>query len=195
MGMASIYEWEGVIRWVLAHASGDAWAIARALEVEVYAVKGLRQAACAGVAEGRDVVGYRASLPRPYANHGIVHEIGHIFMKRLGVEDSEEGADYIAAGVLMPTNEFRARLREVGEDPTQLALPFGVTETSAALRLGEVNDVPVAVVAPLIVRVRGPEEWNWGPDPVVRQLSCTGGPGIVKAKLRDDRKRVWLRAS
>ena len=193
--MASVYEWEGVVGWLLDHASGDGWAIARALDVDVYAVRGMRQAACTGVADGRDVVGYRASLPRPYANHGIVHELGHIFMKQLGVDDSEEGADYIAAGVLMPAVDFRARLREVGEDPTQLALPFCVTETSAALRIGEVTGAPIAVVAPLNVRVRGPEEWVWGPDQVVRQLSRTGGPGIVKAKLRDDSRRVWLRAA
>lgn len=193
--MTGVYEWEGVVRHINARASGDGWAIARQLQVEVHAVRNLRQLAVAAVCEGRDVVGYRASLPRPYANHGIVHEIGHIFMKRLGVEDSEDGADYIAAGVLMPAKDFRVRLREVGEDPTQLALPFGVTETSAALRLGEVNGVPVAVVAPLIVRVRGPEEWNWGSDPVVRQLSRTGGAGVIKAKLRDDSRRVWLRAA
>lgn len=192
--MGSRYEWEGVVRWILSHGEGDAWQLARALGVEVFAVRNMVSEESVATFQGRELLGYRASLPRPYANHKLAHGLGHIGMRRLGVADSEEGADYIAAATLMPSAAFRDCLGEFGPDMTRIASAFCVTETSAALRLGEVNDVPIAVVTPAIVRVRGPEEWEWGPEGVVRHLSKTGGPGLIKARLRDDRKRVMLRA-
>lgn len=40
---------------------------------------------------------------------------------------------------------FRTRIRQVGHNMAQLALPFAITETSAALRLGEVEGLPILV--------------------------------------------------
>lgn len=99
-------------------------------------------------------------------------------MRREGLADCEEAADYIGAAIQAPRQAFRARLRAVGQDMTQLALPFAITETSAALRLGEVEGLPLAVVAPKSVRVRGPAEWVWPDAETLRTWTRKPVPGL-----------------
>ncbi len=192
--MSSAYEWEGVARWLRGDRTGSARSLARRHEIDVYAIPGLRPLGVLGNQGDRVVIGYRQSLSEPYAEHSIRHELGHWAMRKCGVTDSEEGADYIAAATAMPSAAFLACFRSVGDDLPQLALPFGVTETSAALRLGELLGEALAVVAPLSVRVRGPEDWVWPDTETVRRWARAGRPGLKKTRLRDDRRRVVLRA-
>lgn len=156
----------------------------------MFRVPSLVSAATISRVAGDTIIAYRASLPEPYAQHAIAHEIGHWALERCGVDDSEEGSDYIAAALLMPRAAFVQRVREVGVEPLQLALSFGVTETAAILRYGEVMGAPLALIAPATVRVRGPESWVWPDEPTLRKAAVTGLPGLAKVRLQG--KRVAL---
>jgi hypothetical protein len=160
----STYEWEGVAEWL---GQGRPSAIARAHGLRVERVTNMITDGSIARVAGETIISVRASAPDP--RWTLAHELGHWGMLRCGVKDSENGADYVAAAILMPRTEFRARLREVGADLAQLALPFGVTESAAVLRMGEVDHRPLALIAPHRVRVRGPEEWVWPDERAIRK--------------------------
>lgn len=119
----------------------------------------------------------------------MAHELGHFGLQALGYANTEDNANGVAAALLMPVASFRARMREVGPDPRQLALPFRVTESAAVLRYGELSGQPLVLVTPQRVRVRGPEEWVW---PSEERLRRGRVPGLAKVRLRDDWRRVAL---
>jgi hypothetical protein len=188
-------DWEWVAGWVLERSQGDAWQIAAGLGIEVQRVLGMLTIGALARYDGRTIIGVRKSLPKPYAAFAIAHEIGHWALRQVGSEDSEAGADYIAGALLMPRSAFLGRVRDVGANPEQLALPFGVTQTAAMLRLGEVHRQPLALIAPHTVRVRGPESWTWPDENTLRGWGRRGGPGLAKVRLSDDTRRVALLAS
>jgi hypothetical protein len=136
------------------------------------------------------------SLPRAYALFAVGHELGHWLLRRHGVQvdDEERAADYLGGALLAPRRAFIAARRAVGDDLAELAEAFSTTETGAALRLGEVIEQPLAVVAPQRVRVRGPESWVWPDESTLRRWARRPAPGLRKVRLTDDPRRVVLDA-
>lgn len=138
------------------------------------------------------------SLSPAYELHAIAHELGHWLVRRegLGTGDlrEERMADYVGAAVIAPRAAFRAAYRTFGEDLPMLAERFGITETGAALRLGEVTGQPLAVVSPQQVRVRGGNgEWVWRDEHTVREWERRPIPGIRKVRLTDAPRRSMLK--
>jgi len=128
----------------------------------------------------------RAGLPAAITQWVIGHELAHFVRgPSCAGPDEETACDYIAAAVQMRWHVFAARLREVGHDYRQLALDFGTTETSAALRIGEVTGRPIAVVLPARVYARG--ELASMPDDRVRTLAAAPWPGVRKVRITDAR--------
>ena len=103
----------------------------------------------------------------------------------------EDICNTLAAALLAPRRAFTRRHNEVGDDWEQLAIPFGMTQTSAALRAGETEDIALAVVSK-IMRTRGPEEFVWPSEPTIRGWVRRTPPGLAKTRLTDDPKRVVL---
>lgn len=126
----------------------------------------------------------------------LAHEVAHVHLRRGGwvggYREGEDAADAIAAALLMPRRAFaRATRRLGGRAFVGLASTFHVTQTAAALRVGEVDRVPVAVIAPTHLRVRGPD-WAWGLEGELRALARAGRPGLHRSRLTDDAGRVVL---
>lgn len=136
------------------------------------------------------------TLSREYALHAIGHELGHWLMARHGGDvHDERAADYLGAALLAPRSAFIAAHRALGDDLPALAEAFSTTETGAALRLGEVHRIPLAVISPALVRLRGPEEWVWPDESTLRRWARGRAlPGIRKVRLTDDPRRVVLDA-
>lgn len=136
------------------------------------------------------------NVPMPAALFYVGHELGHWLLRRHGVQvdDEEAAADFLAGALLAPRRAFVGAVREHGHNLRALADAFDVTETAAALRLGEVLHVPLAVVAPTRVRVRGPEAWIWPPEPTLRGWARRPVPGLRRTRLVDDPRRVVLEA-
>lgn len=168
--------------------------LARALGIDVAYVTGMVDRGGLAQHSGRWFIGVRRSLPDAYREHTIGHELAHWWARTNRVVDSEEQADYVGAALLMPRGALFERIRAIGYDFAELASSFAATETAVALRLGELEREPLAVVAPSSVRVRGPEEWVWPDGDTVRRWARNGCPGYSKERLRDDRRRVVLRA-
>lgn len=142
---------------------------------------------------GEYVIAVRRGLARAREQHTIGHELAHWLFERDGYDgaDLEDACDFVGAGLMTRRRPFTRRAREVSLDFRQLAHDFDTSETMVALRVGETLDVPVAVIAPLSVRVRGPE-WGWPPPDQIRRLARAPVPGVRRAPLTDDRRRVAL---
>lgn len=146
--------------------------------------------------DGERRVAVKKGIPLRYARFFVGHELGHLELERIGyVGDKgasvEECCDYYAAALMAPRPATRALQRVFGFDLPSIAKAAGSTETWAALRVGEVMRQPIAVVAPR-VRVRGPEEWVWPDESTIRGWVRRLPPGLAKARLRDDPRRVAL---
>ena len=141
-------------------------------------------------AEYRIVVS--SKLPPAYQRFYAAHELAHWMLREEGLDDRDEAAaDYLGAALLAPRRAFISAVRN-GLDLPTLADIFGLTETGAALRLGETTGRPIVLVAPASVRVRGPEEWVWPPEPTLRTWARKGRPGLARTRLVDDPRRVML---
>lgn len=137
----------------------------------------------------------RKGLAPARLRFAVAHELAHWALGdcSTGV-DLEARCDALAACLVAPRRAFLHALRETDRYHL-LAERFATTESCVALRLGEVTGEPLALVAPLSVRVRG-EAYVWPGERELRALAAKPRtPGIRKAKLRDDRRRVALRAS
>jgi hypothetical protein len=144
---------------------------------------------CLAVVQGERRIYVRTGLEPVRLRWVVAHELGHL---ALGLDsssrDNEDACDAFAAALLLPRRAYQAALREVGVSYTKLARWFVTTESCAALRLGEVTDVPLALVAPARVRTRG-ADFAWPAELVAGRI-----PGVRRATLRDDRRRVVMRA-
>lgn len=117
----------------------------------------------------------------------VLHELSHW---ELGPDATEDECDALAAALLVPRRAFLAAMSECGDDLAKLAACLDVSESFAALRLGEVTGEPIALVSPERVRVRG-EIWGWPDERVLRE----GAAGLRRIRLTDDRRRYVLTAS
>ena len=139
----------------------------------------------------RRFIGVRASLRGPAAEHVIGHELGHyaLNLERYTGDDTERCCDYIGAAIMTRRRPFARSAAGRERDFAALASDWETTETMVALRVGEVMGLPVAVVTPQQVRARGGE---WPDERRLRELARTGGPGLARVRLTDDRRRVAL---
>lgn len=162
----------------------------------VRAVPNLIEHASISALGDRTIIAVRKSLPKEYSRHAIAHELAHWICDREGVtcnsgDELEVVCDYVGAAIHMRRGPFRRRIRDVGHEPRQLALDFGATATSAALRIGETDGVPLAVVTPSSVRARGPDSWQWPDAGTIRAWTRRDVPGVRKVAL-EDRRRIAL---
>jgi Zn-dependent peptidase ImmA (M78 family) len=139
----------------------------------------------------------RRGLSIERRSFAIAHELAEWWLRvreKYQGEDVEHAANYIAAAILSPRRAFRLALEQFGHDFSELAGAFRVTETHVALREAELARLPRAVVSPALVRVRGPEEWVWPEEEVVRRWARRAPHGLRKVRLSDDPRRVVLDA-
>lgn len=135
----------------------------------------------------------RGRIDRERKRFALAHEIAEWALRSELDECIEDACDVIAGALIAPGRPFAARRREVGHDWEQLALPFGMTQSSAVLRVGETGGPPLALVAK-IVRVRGPESFMWPDVATLRRWAIKPPPGLAKTRLTDDRTRTALLA-
>ncbi len=133
------------------------------------------------------------------------HVLGHWLLQRHGYAVFfsacfERDADYLAAALLAPKPAFLAAYAELGPDLPALAARFSMKEVGVALRMGEVLELPIAVISSpdrlrQRIRLRGPENWRWPDERTLLEWAEVPKPGIVKIRFTDDPSAVMLDAS
>lgn len=154
-----------------------------------------------GAAASRLVHGQRRIMVRQGLAPGcltwaVAHELAELALLEEGYfgRDIEQLADTIAACLIAP----RAAVRQIaaGLEPEEqmvaLAEAFRVTDTCAALRIGEVFGTPIVVVASK-VRARG-DAFGWPAEHELRRLGRAKAlpVGVRRLRCRDDRRRAVL---
>lgn len=144
--------------------------------------------------DGRYTVLLRSKVSRERKRFALAHEIAEWALRGVVDEQIEDACNAVAAALLAPRRAFLAQANDVGETNwEQLALPFGMTQTAAALRAGEVLGMTLAVVRPGLVRVRGSESWVWPEEGRIRAWATgDAGPGLRKAPITDSPRRMAL---
>lgn len=135
----------------------------------------------------------RRHLPPERVNFLIGHELGHWLCQREDYreDDIEETCDGLGAAIVAPRRGFLRLLRVHGEQLSELGAAVRATESLAVLRLGETTGMPLALVAPVRVRVRG-AEWAWPAETEIRRLARRPAHGLRKIRLGDDPRRAAL---
>jgi hypothetical protein len=152
------------------------------LELEPRAPRG-----CHELIEGNTVY-YDPSNPRWIAT--LFHALGHRAVRFAGSEIQDERLVIaVAARLTVPVIAFRRALR-AGLGRHSLAQQFGVNETCAALRYGEVTGDPVAIITPRRIYAAG--EWPWPAADVLRRMVRERHRGIRAERMRDP-QRVLVR--
>lgn len=153
-------------------------------------IDGLRTPATLAKVGGVWRIYVRPGQPPRVLAWAIRHEVGELCLKRARYcePDAEDLANQIAAALSAPRRGYGRACAELGPDFAALADDFGLTQTSAALRYGEVTGTPVAVLTPRSVRVRDAGDWRW---PSVQQIR-RGLPGMARVELTDAPQRVAL---
>lgn len=125
-----------------------------------------------------------------------LHELAHYL---LGPGGSEDDCDALAACLLAPRPAVERALEEIAHRDakpakvySEIGAWFRCTDSFAAMRHAEVTDAPLALITPAKARVRG-APYPWPRD--LGELARTPGPGLRKARLRDDPQRVAISAS
>jgi hypothetical protein len=150
--------------------------------------------------------GLRIFVPpdHPDLNFAVAHELAEWGLRDIarfgGTHASKElAANYVAAALLAPPATVRRAHAHFGERLRPLAKAFGLSQTSAALRLAEVLCDERAIVTRsgnVILRSQG--SFPWGDVPIVSvAFGHSRWRGVSRAKLRGgiDEGRVALRAS
>jgi len=143
---------------------------------------------------GRERIGIKRGLPKPYALFFVGHELAHVVLERERFdagEHLEAACDYLAAALIAPAPSVRALYRTFGYDLEAIAKKTRSTQTGAILRIGEVEHVPLAAISPRLVRVRG--ELVWPDERTIRAWARGERPGLQKVPITDGgRGRVAL---
>lgn len=187
--MFSLPDIEGEVRWVFDHLGIDDETPPPILEVAKKLIGTPVLTVPFRVLHGDGQLAKVNGEPRIYVRSGltpkrlrwaVAHELGHHILKLdSSTLENEDAVNAFAAALLVPRRAFQLALRETGPklSYTKLARWFATTESCAALRLGEVTDVPLALLAPERTRVRG-SEFTWPPQ--------MNGPGVTRNRLGDD---------
>lgn len=136
-----------------------------------------------------DTIRVRRRLSPERETFAIAHELGEWAARREQRADAEQFADHIAACIVAPHPAFTRAARALDEDLTALGAAFVASESLVALRIGETEGAPMALVTPLRVRIRG-SAWSWHDERTVRALAERGADGVRCVRLRDDPRRV-----
>lgn len=159
----------------------------------VIRVPNLRALGALSRVNGESVIAVRGSLDVHRREHTVGHELAHWYFEREGYEgeDLEACCDFVGAAIQTRRSVFRGAARS--RDWAQLAFDFAATETLVVLRFGEVTGVPIVVIAPHLVRVRG-DDFSWPHESEIRRQARGTNviPGIAKIRLTDDRRRFAL---
>jgi hypothetical protein len=142
--------------------------------------------------EGSWRIYVRRGLPPERAGFAVAHELAEWRVRAEG--GTEAACDALGAALITPRPAF---LRALGRSQTvtEVAATFGSTESLAWLRIGEVTGTPLCLVAPTTVRVRGrPYAWPANENEL-RGLAKGRRRGLVKTRLRDDKKRTAVVAA
>lgn len=198
--MADEHDIEGEAAWLLRdfdRAPGARALVARHLgDGAILSVANMKGGdACLIMLHGRPTICVRRKLSPTAFRWAVLHELAEWHLQRVDYRgaDVEHVAEALTAALVVPRDAYRRARRERGESWEQLALDFMATQTCVALRHGEVTGEPLAVVAPATVRVRG-REWTWPDEGGLRRLAREVRPGLRRAVLTDDRRRVVLLA-
>jgi hypothetical protein len=106
------------------------------------------------------------------------------------IETGREDAS-LAGYLVAPTEAFGRRLAHVGVELPELAQPFAITETCAALRVVEVGARDGVVVTP--ERVYRPGRLlSWADDATVRSIARGTPRSVRKVRASDEPGRVAL---
>lgn len=134
----------------------------------------------------------RSDLPKTKRAFTIFHEVGHW---AIGRESTEAQCDALAAAMLAPRDAFLAAVERHGFRLPRLARCFYTTESCVALRLGEATGLPLALVTPTAIRLRG-SAYSWPSESRMRELvRAPRTAGLRRCRLRDDEGRAVLRAA
>jgi hypothetical protein len=149
--------------------------------------------ACTAWLHGQPRIVVKRNLTPEQVQHAVGHELAHLLLgRRCAAELSLELAcDYLGAALIAPRPAVVAMHRALGLDVRAVAGELVVTQTCAALRLGEALTLPLAAIGPR-VRVRGPEEHMWPDEPVLRRWATRPPKGLAKVRITDQPGRVLL---
>lgn len=172
----------------------DVWhpsRLAIAVGLAIHVVPGLYEL---GRLVNHQLIEVREGLPQWVTEWIIGHELAHFIRgSRHGDAREEAACDYIAAAIQMRRRVFIKRARELKRDIGQLAFDFAVSETSAALRLGETSGRAIAVVTRHRTYARG--ELAKATPSDLRTWAEEGHPDIRRALLGDDPSRTLLKTA
>jgi hypothetical protein len=122
-----------------------------------------------------------------------LHELAHYV---LGANASEDDCDALAARLIAPRPAFERAIaatapprRGSARVYSDLGAWFRCTDSFAAMRHSEVTGKPLALISPARARVRG-DAYPWPAE--LAALAREPGPGLRKARLRDDPSRFVL---
>jgi hypothetical protein len=158
--------------------------------------------AALGEEYGAPIIYLRGNLPLPKRCFAIAHELAEWILAEEQVQGEliENLADAVAAAIVSPASFFRRLVHRIGEhNLADIANVLHADQTFAALRLGEVFQVPLALVAPHRIWKRGPKDFVWLTDRELVhlaratsdfQLTCE----FESVRLSDEPKRVLIKA-
>lgn len=134
------------------------------------------------------VIKLRARLTEAEQRFVVGHELSHW---ALGDNASEDDCDALAAALVVPRNIFQRAMRTCGTSLQELAHDLEITQSLAALRIGEVTGEPVALVTPQRVRARG-AEWCWPDRERLWRMARAPVDSVRVQTLTDEPRRVAI---
>lgn len=195
MNIAEADEWAAEIRdraGVDRDAIVKASVLARGLGLEIYQSRGLNLPGGAAISSwgGKRYIALADGLSVVRARELVLHECAEDTLRGTRDERVEHACNAIAAALAMPRVAFARAVRSEGESPERLAELFQVTQTSAALRIGEVTDHPLVALSRTFVWVRG-REWTWPDESELRRIVRSGRPGVRVVRLEPRRAALF----
>ncbi len=131
----------------------------------------------------------RRGLCEKRVTFGIGHEVAAWLLREMGYRcaDVEERENRLAACLLLPRPAIAATLRgHAWHGVREFAGRLGVSETCAALRLGEATGDPVAVVTRTGTRLRG-DAWPFDESPEQLARARRVPDGLFRTRIEKSR--------
>lgn len=121
----------------------------------------------------------------------LAHELAHhaCAIAGLPMPHDERFVAAVGSRLVTPAAAFRRAMR-AGNQRTQLAAHFGVSQTCAVLRRAELTGEPAAIVTPTTIYARG--DWEWPAADVLRSMVRGRARWLRQARLGDDPRRVLV---